>query len=111
MNDLISRASLLEKLRELELSGKAYAPMGWLLLMRLRGIIEQESAVEIKTPGDRIRAMIDKELAEMLTIGTGGFFCLECMRITGNECDGRCFEHCLDWLQKPVENDGKIKEN
>lgn len=105
MNDLISRAVLLEKLRELELSGEAYAPMGWLLLMRLRGIIEQESAVEIKTPGDRIRAMIDRELAEMLTIGTGGFFCLECMKINGNECDGCCTEHCEKWLLEPMKDD------
>ena len=66
-----------------------------------------EAAVEAlmvpQTHGDHIRSMPDKGLAELLTMGTGGFFCLECMRITGNECDGCCTEHCEKWLGEPVK--------
>lgn len=54
------------------------------------------------THGDYIRSMNDKGLAELLTIGTGGFFCMECMKINGNECDGCCTEHCEKWLGEPM---------
>lgn len=47
--------------------------------------------------------MTAMEMAEMLTIGTGGFFCLECMKINGNECDGCCTEHCEKWLGEPMK--------
>lgn len=57
----------------------------------------------VVTNADRIRSMTDEELAEMLTFGTGAFFCMECMKINGNECDGCCTEHCEKWLGEPMK--------
>jgi hypothetical protein len=49
------------------------------------------------TNADRIRAMSDEELCEMLTIGTGGFDCGTCR--DSNECDRECELHCAEWLK------------
>lgn len=51
-----------------------------------------------QTNADRIRAMSDEELCEMLTIGTGGFDCGVCR--DSNECDRECELHCAVWLKK-----------
>lgn len=60
-----------------------------------------------QTNADRIRAMSDEELCEMLTIGTGGFDCGTCR--DSNECDRECELHCAEWLKQPAkdgDNDG-----
>lgn len=53
--------------------------------------------IEPITNADRIRAMSDEELCEMLTIGTGGFDCATCR--DSNECDRECELHCAEWLR------------
>lgn len=63
-----------------------------------------------KTNADRIRDMSDDELAKMLNdIGWDCHFCTEHLRIDneplmrGKKCDGKCAEHCLEWLKQPAE--------
>lgn len=61
-----------------------------------------------QTNADRIRAMSDEELCEMLTIGTGGFDCGTCR--DSNACDRECELHCAEWLKQPMkdgDNDGR----
>ena len=67
-------------------------------------------AVEQPTNADRIRAMSDEELAKHLVdIGWDCHFCAEHLRLDneplmrGKKCDGKCAEHCLEWLQQPAE--------
>ena len=57
------------------------------------------------TNADRIRAMSDEELAELLTTGKGNFDCFEC-HATPHECEANCKEGCIVWLQQPAEEDG-----
>lgn len=54
------------------------------------------------TNADRIRAMSDEELCEMLTIGIGGFDCGVCR--DSNECDRECELHCAEWLKQPAKD-------
>ncbi len=62
---------------------------------------------KIKTNGDRIRAMTDKELAEFLAkrypLCTRCFFRRTCSK----DPIGVCFECCLVWLRSPVESEGE----
>ena len=66
--------------------------------------IPWETKPKPKTNADRIRAMSDEELSEMLTVGTGGFDCGEC-RSAKATCEGGCVERCLEWLQQPAEGE------
>ena len=59
------------------------------------------------TNADRIRAMSDEELAKHLVdIGWDCHFCAEHWRLDneplmrGKKCDGKCAEHCLEWLKQ-----------
>lgn len=54
-----------------------------------------------QTNADRIRAMSDEELCEMLTAGTGGFDCGTCR--DSNACDRECELHCAEWLKQPAK--------
>lgn len=58
--------------------------------------------IEPITNADRIRAMSDEELCEMLTIGTGGFDCGTCR--DSNACDRECELHCAVWLKQPAKD-------
>ena len=58
-----------------------------------------------KTNADRIRAMSDYELAQMLATGKGTFTCLKCMEFIDGECSMKCDERCLEWLQQPAEGE------
>ena len=53
-----------------------------------------------KTNADRIRAMSDEELVELLCNGKNTFRCSTCPVY---ECDDNCEKHCLGWLQQPAE--------
>ena len=55
-----------------------------------------------KTNADRIRAMTDAQLVQMLTIGRGGFSCLKCAE--SEDCGQNCEVQCLKWLQQPAED-------
>lgn len=64
------------------------------------------------TNADRIRAMTDEELARHLhCIGWDCHLCAEHRRLDNEpllrneKCDENCFEHCLEWLQQPAEED------
>lgn len=58
------------------------------------------------TNADRIRAMSDEELAQMLTIGQGGFDCSTCVETTDyRDCEQNCEERCLKWLQQPPKEE------
>ena len=57
------------------------------------------------TNADRIRAMSDEELAEMLTVPGGGFGCLKCLKTVEDECYMKCDEQCLEWLRQPAEGE------
>lgn len=61
-----------------------------------------------KTNADRIRAMTDEELMQLLftKISCGNIcsFCVPTMR-TERKCDGHCKNGVLEWLQQPAEGD------
>lgn len=59
--------------------------------------LEECKGYKPQTNADRIRAMSDEELCEMLTAGTGGFDCGTCR--DNNECDRECELHCAEWLK------------
>ena len=52
---------------------------------------------------DRIRAMSDYELAQMLATGKWTFTCLKCVEFIDGECSMKCDERCIEWLQQPAE--------
>ena len=57
------------------------------------------------TNADRIRAMSDKELAELMRSIMG---CDSCGKMFSFKCDGsyeHCLSVCLNWLQMPAEED------
>lgn len=60
-----------------------------------RKLIDHEKP---QTNADRIRAMSDEELAELLCID-------HCVQICGNNklCDGTCFLCVEEWLRQPVK--------
>lgn len=58
-----------------------------------------------RTNADRIRAMSDEELANLLTTGHGNFDCSVCKIGDQRKCDMECGERCLAWLQRPAEED------
>ena len=53
------------------------------------------------TNADRIRAMSDAQLVQMLTIGRGGFSCSKCTE--SEDCGQNCEVQCLKWLQQTAE--------
>ena len=61
--------------------------------------------IPVPTNADRIRAMSDYELAQMLATGKGTFTCLKCMEFIDGECSMKCDERCLEWLQQPAEGE------
>ena len=61
--------------------------------------------ITIQTNADRIRAMSDYELAQMLATGKGTFTCLKCMEFIDGECSMKCDERCLEWLHQPAEGE------
>lgn len=70
----------------------------------------KEYKPDYMTNADRIRAMKDEELAKHLVdIGWDCHFCTEHLRLDnepllrGEKCDEKCVDHCLEWLQQPVE--------
>ena len=63
------------------------------------------------TNADRIRAMTDEELVRMLTLGKGAFDCFECRKVVDGECDTNCPERCLDWLQRPAEENDHAEDH
>lgn len=52
------------------------------------------------TNADRIRAMTDEELAELLCNGKNTFRCYVC---PVEQCDDKCEKHCMEWLKQPKE--------
>lgn len=65
-----------------------------------------------QTNADRIRGMNDEELAKYLVdIGFDCHFFAEHWRLDneplmrGKNCDGKCAEHCLEWIQQPEETE------
>ena len=54
---------------------------------------------------DKIRAMSDEELAQMLAVGKGTFDCFKCRKFIDGECSMKCYEQCLEWLQQPAEGE------
>ena len=55
------------------------------------------------TNAQKIRAMSDYELAQMLATGKWTFTCLKCMEFIDGECSMKCDERCLEWLQQTAE--------
>lgn len=61
------------------------------------------------TNADHIRAMTDEELVEWLADMWDCNYCSEHERLGDNpllsaeQCDQKCEQHCLDWLQQPVK--------
>lgn len=56
-----------------------------------------------QTNADKIRAMSDEELADLLTKGKNGFDCFRC-RDSMHDCEVDCVAGCLEWLRQPAEN-------
>ncbi len=56
------------------------------------------------TNADRIRAMTDEELANLLSTGT-----FICDKVKDEWCayDPDCYECCLAWLRSPAEREGE----
>ena len=59
--------------------------------------------INVPTNADRIRAMSDYELAQMLAVGKWTFTCFKCLEFRDGECSMKCVERCLEWLQQPAE--------
>ena len=60
-----------------------------------------------KTNAQKIRAMSDKELAELMR---SMMDCDSCGNMFSFKCDGsyeHCLSVCLNWLQQPAEEDDK----
>ena len=60
---------------------------------------------DVKTNTQKIRAMSDKELAELMRSMMN---CDSCGNMFSFKCDGsyeHCSSVCLEWLQKPAEED------
>ena len=60
---------------------------------------------DVKTNAQKIRAMSDKELAELMR---SMMDCDSCGNMFSFKCDGsyeHCLSVCLEWLQKPAEED------
>ena len=64
-----------------------------------------------QTNAQKIRSMTDEELAKCIyEIGFDCHLCSEHEILYDNQflspekCDEECVEHCLEWLQKPAEN-------
>ena len=58
-----------------------------------------------KTNADRIRAMSDEELAELMR---SIMDCDSCGKMFSFKCDGsynHCLSVCLNWLQQPAQED------
>ena len=75
----------------------------------LRMVISCSDYMEHKpTNADRIRAMTDEELMQLLftKISCGNIcsFCVPTMR-TESKCDGHCRNGVSKWLQQPAEGD------
>ena len=69
---------------------------------------EEFEVVETMTNADRIRAMNDKELAELLLDGCRGSTCSDQSHSDYGAVD--CFKCRMDWLKQPVkdgDNDGR----
>ena len=61
--------------------------------------------IPVPTNADRIRAMSDKELAELMR---SMMDCDSCGNMFSFKCDGsyeHCSSVCLKWLQQPAEED------
>ena len=69
------------------------------------GVCRDFDECKPQTNADRIRAMSDYELAQMLATGKGTFTCLKCMEFIDGECSMKCDERCLEWLQQPAEGE------
>ena len=63
--------------------------------------VEGPCTSETPSNADRIRAMTDAQLVQMLTIGRGGFGCSKCTE--SEDCGQNCEVQCLKWLQQPAE--------
>lgn len=50
---------------------------------------------------EHIQSMGASEMAEFLTYG--GFDCKNCMTNERCPCDQECYTHCLEWLEREVE--------
>ena len=70
----------------------------------IRARQERENTKQMAN-ADRIRAMSDDDLSQMLTVGKGTFACFECREIGDGECSMKCDERCLEWLQQPAEEE------
>ena len=57
------------------------------------------------TNAQKIRAMSDYELAQMLAVGKGTFDCFKCRKFIDGECSMKCYEQCLEWLQQPAKGE------
>ena len=61
-----------------------------------------------KTNAQKIRAMSDKELAELMR---SMMDCDSCGNMFSFKCDGsyeHCLSVCLEWLQQPAEEDDYV---
>ena len=91
-----------------ELGGNAVSVARWLTALdiavkALEDITDKD--VEKMTNADRIRAMSDKELAELMRSMMG---CDSCGNMFSFKCDGsyeHCLSVCLNWLQMPSEEE------
>lgn len=70
--------------------------------MAISALREQEERSKVVSNADRIRAMSDEELAELLVNGKHTFRCADCDAYV---CDDECEKNCLKWLQHPVKED------
>lgn len=53
---------------------------------------------------NRKTGVCDEELADILTMMTSSFICLECQENNGWRCNAKCEKNCLDWLKQPVKD-------
>ena len=61
-----------------------------------------EVSKPVVTNGDRIRAMSDEELADIMSMHTATGACND-WGIPHEKCGGNCHECIIDWLKQPAE--------
>lgn len=63
---------------------------------------ELEQGTKPKTNADKIRAMSDEELADIMSMHTATGACND-WGIPHEKCGGNCRECIIDWLKQPAE--------
>lgn len=78
----------------------------WLTELKQRR--DAEITAPQKSNGDKIRAMTDEELADILCFADCETGKVKCPAINNQHCNGDCCGHFLRWLKQGVSEDAEM---